>query len=151
MAKRAKRPVGRPRKKHGPAKTVTLGLRVSGDLKAKVEAAGDKFGRTQSREAEHRLRLSFRTDDLYGEMRLVLLLIATLEEVRGTKWSDDAETCAAALGLFEAFFMRFGPKGLKEKLPRNWTERGLAQEDYSALLDSMMEIMTMQDKAGAEK
>lgn len=52
--------VGRPTKapKHG-ARRVSLGLRVTPDVKRQLDAAADKNGRSQSQEAEFRLERSF--------------------------------------------------------------------------------------------
>jgi len=71
--------VGRPTKapKRGDRR-VSLGLRVTADMKRQLDAVADKHGRSQSQEAELRLERSFDADAAYGgqELRQVGQLMA---------------------------------------------------------------------------
>jgi hypothetical protein len=71
--------IGRPTKppKRG-ARRVSLGLRVTADVKRQLDAIADKHGRSQSQEAEQRLEQSFAADAAHGgeEMRFLMQLMA---------------------------------------------------------------------------
>jgi hypothetical protein len=77
MGKKSKR-VGRPTKAPKSGERVSLGLRVTADIKRKLDRAAEKSARSQSQEAELRLEQSFRTDDLFGtpDVWRVALLMA---------------------------------------------------------------------------
>jgi hypothetical protein len=51
--------MGRPTKAPSPGERVSLGLRVTAEIKRKLDEAGEKSGRSQSQEAEIRLERSF--------------------------------------------------------------------------------------------
>lgn len=61
MAVKMKR-IGRPMKPTEPGKRVSLGLKVTSEMKDRIDRAAKKSGRTQSQEAELRLELSFLID-----------------------------------------------------------------------------------------
>jgi hypothetical protein len=50
---------GRPRREPEPGERVSLGLRVTPDMKRRLDEAAAKSGRSQSQEAELRLERSF--------------------------------------------------------------------------------------------
>jgi hypothetical protein len=60
---RTKQKLGRPLTPAQPGKNVGLGLKVTASLKARLDAAAQESGRTQSKEAEARLEYSFRDQD----------------------------------------------------------------------------------------
>lgn len=62
---------GRPTKKAKSGTKVSLGLKVTASVKARLEDAAAKSGRTQSQEAEHRLERSFRDDEIMSELRAI--------------------------------------------------------------------------------
>ena len=62
-----KRP-GRPTKTPKPATRVSLGLKVTPDIKMQLDAAARESGRTQSQEAEKRLEQTFRDQSLLIEV-----------------------------------------------------------------------------------
>lgn len=85
MGTAAKR-MGRPTKKPKAGDRVSLGLRVTADMKKRLDAAAALSGRSQSQEAEMRIERSFDRQDLlpevislaYGEpMARLLLAMAT--------------------------------------------------------------------------
>jgi len=63
MAKR-----GRPTKKAKPGTKASLGLRVTANVKDRLEHAAKLSGRTQSQEAEYRIERSFDRADLLPEL-----------------------------------------------------------------------------------
>jgi hypothetical protein len=100
MAGTARR-TGRPTKPAKPGKRVSLGLKVTGEIKQRLDAAAQTSGRTQSQEAEVRLEQSFRDESLlpqildsaYGRQTAGLLMLLG----RGIKE-------ASALAAFSATF-----------------------------------------------
>jgi hypothetical protein len=74
---------GRPLKRAAPGTRASLGLKVTGEIKERLDAAAQANGRTQSQEAEVRLEQSFRNEDLlpqildavYGRETAGLLLL----------------------------------------------------------------------------
>jgi TraY domain len=62
-AKRRDRPI----KPAEASKRLSLGLKVTPQIKERLERAAEESGRTQSQEAEVRLELSFNREDLLGE------------------------------------------------------------------------------------
>jgi hypothetical protein len=56
--------IGRPTKTPEPGKKVSLGLKVTADIKNKLDMAARVSGRTQSQEAELRLERSFESGPL---------------------------------------------------------------------------------------
>lgn len=63
----AKARSGRPRKAPTPGERMSLGLKVSPETKALLDAAASQSGRTQSQEAELRLENSFRDQRLFEQ------------------------------------------------------------------------------------
>jgi hypothetical protein len=59
---------GRPLKQASPGESVSLGVRVSGALKAQLDAAARQNGRTQSSELVHRLESTFRDQGLADQV-----------------------------------------------------------------------------------
>ena len=55
---------GRPTKPAREGENTTLSLRVTPDLKRRLESAGSLAGRNLSEEAERRLDFSFRSEDM---------------------------------------------------------------------------------------
>jgi hypothetical protein len=78
-----KKRVGRPTKPAKPGKKAALGLRVTAEIKAALDEAAHRNGRTQSQEAELRLERSFRDQQhiahaleaTYGRQLAGLLLV----------------------------------------------------------------------------
>lgn len=66
MAETKKRP-GRPLKPAIAGQRASLGLRVSGDLKQRLDEAAKKAGRTQGQEAELRLERSFEAERVFEQ------------------------------------------------------------------------------------
>src|SRR4029079_5578159 len=59
---------GRPGRKPKPGERVHLGIRVTVEMKRRLEAAAAKTGRSQSQEAEMRLERSCERQDLLSEV-----------------------------------------------------------------------------------
>jgi hypothetical protein len=59
-----KKRIGRPTKPPKPGARVSLGLRVTSEIKEKLDAAARRTGRSQSQEAEIRLERSFEREGL---------------------------------------------------------------------------------------
>ena len=86
-----RRRIGRPTKKPKAGERVPLGLRVTAEIKRKLDAAAEDAGRSQSQEAELRLERSFEW-----------------EEARGTVQQWMAEACSVVQGDIENAFRHFG-------------------------------------------
>jgi TraY domain len=70
---------GRPRREPDPGERVKLGLRVTPEVKAQLDAAAEQNGRSQSQEAELRLERSFEQDPLlegFGRLEAALKGVA---------------------------------------------------------------------------
>jgi hypothetical protein len=94
--------MGRPFKAPEPGKRISLGLKVTPEIKEKVDRTALKNGRTQSQEAELRLELSFDRQSLLAE---------TLELAFGRE--------TGGLGLAVTAIMNAtGPHALHEKAQR---------------------------------
>lgn len=59
---------GRPPKTPSPGERVSLGLKVTAEIKARLDRAAQTTGRTQSQEAEFRLESTFNRQDLLSEV-----------------------------------------------------------------------------------
>ena len=81
----------RPPKPAEPGKRVSVGLKVTPQIKERLDRAAEETGRTQSQEAEVRLEQSFNREDLLGEAMtlaygrelagLLMMLGTTMHEV----------------------------------------------------------------------
>lgn len=80
------RKVGRPGREPRPGERVPLGLRVTPDLKRRLDGAAMRSGRSQSQEAEFRLASSFDREDL-------------LREVLSLRFGDEVASWLLTLGL----------------------------------------------------
>jgi hypothetical protein len=67
---KAKKRVGRPTRPPRPGERVTLGLRVSAEMKRKLEKDAIKNGRSLSQEAEFRLERSYDRDEIFTHLAL---------------------------------------------------------------------------------
>ena len=93
----ARRRAGRPTTEGREGEKSTLGIRASATLKARLQEAADRNGRSLSQEAEIRLEQSFRDDDLlpqlmagaYGRQLAAMLM------VMGAAMSDVGRVVAA--------------------------------------------------------
>jgi hypothetical protein len=62
-----KKRIGRPAKPAVPGQRHSLGLKVTGEMKQRLEDAARASGRTQSQEAELRIEMSFRDEQLFQQ------------------------------------------------------------------------------------
>jgi hypothetical protein len=138
---------GRPRKAVPDRQTVPLGLRVSGELKSKLEEAADANGRSQSQEAEFRLRRSFEIEDRRRDLALLLDLIASVEALVKRSWKDDPIVCRTVMGLADAYFRRFGPDELKGEEPTDFEERRSYEQSLDSFLIAISGAVTASSKA----
>jgi len=117
---------GRPGRKPRPAnqgQRVSLGLKVTPEIKNQLDAEAKRNGRTQSQEAEARLENSFRNERVLDEaIELAFeringdLLIAVFGGITkaaaaashiltdNEHWSDDPDTLTAAVFLINSLF-----------------------------------------------
>jgi hypothetical protein len=149
---------GRPRRRQPkPGERVSLGLRVTSRLKALLDQAAKDSGRSQSQEAEFRIELSFRDQDvllealqlIYGKEFAALLILlgdvmvragglaASLnseneEEARSSWWNNPYAFSVAAIAAKRGR-ERAAPGG--EAIPTN------RNYDGRALADRIMNIM----------
>ena len=105
---------GRPTKAPTPGERVPLSLRVTADLKRKIDSAHEMSGRSQSQEAEYRLERSFSLDDAFDDPALRDLIVrlsvafdgggrsaAWSRNVQGDWWRDPHCYRAAMFSVFE--------------------------------------------------
>jgi hypothetical protein len=107
--KRPKR--GRPAKAAIEGQRNALGLRVTADLKRKLEESAAAFGRSQSQEAEFRLEQSFRDEGardrewggkkLHGLFRMMIGALQIIEESRANSCNADWATFLAVNQAWE--------------------------------------------------
>jgi hypothetical protein len=90
MPKKVKR-IGRPMKAPVSGKRVSLGLKVTADIKRRLDAAARASGRTQSQEAEHRIELSYRYERALGDHEQAKKMLTEMEQ-------DNAENVLSRLG-----------------------------------------------------
>lgn len=62
---------GRPTKGRELGERVQLSLRVTPEMKRRLDSAAAASGRSQSQEAEFRLERTFRDDEVLSEMRAI--------------------------------------------------------------------------------
>src|SRR5437867_3040690 len=86
-----KKRMGRPVKPPEPGKRISLGLKVTPEIKDKIDRAARENGRTQSQEAELRLEQSFHAQRLLNQVlelaygkALAGLIRAIAEQMRRT-------------------------------------------------------------------
>src|SRR4051812_35854254 len=75
MTKEAKR-VGRPMKAPARGKRVSLGLKVTAEVKRRIDTAARNSGRTQSQEAEALIERALTYDTMFEAMRTNMADIA---------------------------------------------------------------------------
>jgi hypothetical protein len=79
MTKEAKR-IGRPTKAPTRGERVSLGLKVTADIKRRIDSAARASGRTQSQEAERRIELSYQYERALGELEQAKKTLAQMTE-----------------------------------------------------------------------
>lgn len=88
---------GRPRKAPVEGDRYPVAARLSAEIRAKVEAAADRNGRSLAQEVEARVQRSFHDDDaLAGDRGMLLRMLAgaiwSIEQRYGHPWSKDWRT-----------------------------------------------------------
>jgi hypothetical protein len=155
MAKRR----GRPTKKPTQAR-VSLGLRVTADIKQRLDGAAVASGRSQSQEAETRIGRSFADEDVItaalggAELRdLALMMVATFahggkaaaasegKSIKASDWLRDQESYRAAVTDVAAMLIErmpvptieekmFALEDLKRRLMAGLTRTGELKFDF---------------------
>jgi hypothetical protein len=132
MALTPKKRIGRPLKKATPGTRFSLGLKVTADIKTRLDAAAEASGRSQSQEADFRLERSFDRNSLLTEVLTLAYgprLAGQLMMVgRAMEYADDADHTGAAFMAAITVLMLLAPS-------RNspGTEEQSAQEAKIAL------------------
>ncbi len=114
MAERKKR-IGRPTKPGTAGQRNSLGLRVTAEIKRKIEAGALKSGRSQSQEAEFLIEQALLKEEAYGGRELLGLLrlmvgAADIIQARTEKsWSSDWETSIAVQEAWKKLAAAAGP------------------------------------------
>jgi predicted transcriptional regulator len=122
---RAKR-LGRPPKAPTPGKRVALGLKVTSEIKQRLDEEARKNGRTQSQQAELMIERSFAQEEAFGAagMRQLAILMASafwsagrLRAAGKEQWTDDPDCYRAGIrGVLEALLIGLPGGTLKEML-----------------------------------
>jgi hypothetical protein len=120
---------GRRKREPEAGERVHAGLRVTPDLKGRIERAAAKSGRSLSQEMEFRIERSLSLDAAFGsgEMHDMALKMATAFAVAGDSravekgigsWLDDADCYRSAMfSVFNAL-IRGAPQGDEEQTAR---------------------------------
>lgn len=87
---------GRPTKAPTPGERVSLGLRVTADMKDRIDGAAARNGRSQSQEVEYRLERSFADEGLFSSPELRFWAI-----YQAGRFSQEGRYQAAAKGHSE--------------------------------------------------
>jgi predicted DNA-binding protein len=119
MAKEAKR-IGRPMKKPPRGQRVSLGLKVTAEIKRRLDSAARATGRTQSQEAERRIELSYTYERALGEYQTALARLGQMKQGQTEKILRD-------LGWQRVADLRWGghiwlPPGRLEVQKTGWVD-----------------------------
>jgi hypothetical protein len=120
IREREEKRLGRPLKPPTPGKRVSLGLKVTAEVKQKIDEEARKTGRTQSQQAELLLERAFTEDAGFGgsEVRRLAIFMASAFAIAGQRsaagkadWMDDPIAYSAgAAGVLDALLTGF-PSG----------------------------------------
>jgi hypothetical protein len=100
-------------------KAKTLSTRITADLRAALDSAKEKSGRSLSQEIEYRLRRSFEEDtkikDIFGgrENYAIARLIGCLLDSHGSDWKTDAENFDYVIASVALVLRLFGPRATR--------------------------------------
>ena len=96
--------LGRPLKAPTPGKRVALGLKVTSEIKQRLDEEARKSGRTQSQQAELMLERSFTQEDAFGgaATRQIAYLMAAAFAIAGQRAADGKADWTADLPAFVA-------------------------------------------------
>lgn len=151
--------IGRPTGPGGK-KSAQLSIRISPELRAKLEAAAkeDEVGRSLSQEIEARLRLSFgepqRRVDEFGGPILYSLFHTLAAHIRGIEHNtkhrlwEDRYTFDECMVLIDMVMQRFKPAGSR-KVPKQLKETQLGKMSAVTMLVLLNDIFVGKLDAGA--
>ena len=127
--------IGRPTKQPKAGERMSLGLKVTADIKQRIDEAARNSGRTQSQEAELRLEHSFRQEDLLSETLALAYdpRLAGLLMMMGRAMHDAGHTAG--------FLSTFRAQGAY-----NWTEDSYA---FDQAVQAAMRILEAAKPAGS--
>jgi hypothetical protein len=144
MVQQSKR-IGRPTKAAAPGERVSLGLKVTSDIKRRIDEAARESGRTQSQEAEARLERSFDHQELlpqvlelsYGrQLAGVLLMLGHAMKTTGESAGLSAASDSPSLTLEGA---------------RKWFDIPYAYDQAVRAADSIFEALRPPNDPGIPK
>ena len=136
---KTKKRTGRPTKAAKPGVRASLGLKVTAEIKGKLEFAASGSGRTQSQEAEYRLEKSFDREELLGPILEIAFgpQVAALTIMIATAMNDTGRQSAT---------WRVWDQSERGKIPNyklqnenNWTEDAYAFDQAVASVHSLLE------------
>ena len=117
---KASKRVGRPSKAPQKGARNSLGLRVTAEMKNRLEAAAAASGRSQSQEVEFRLEQSFRKEDdgiaalggseQHALFRMMAAAAVIIENRTGKSWSSDWKTSIAVRNAWKELIAAVLPK-----------------------------------------
>jgi hypothetical protein len=120
---------GKPKREPRPGERVHAGLRVTPELKGRIERAALKSGRSLSQQMEFMLERSLSLDAAFGssEMRDMAAKMATAFAIAGESravekgiahWLEDADCYRSAMFSVINMLMRSAPNGDEEATAR---------------------------------
>ena len=129
MATKRKGFGGKPKRDPRPGERVHAGLRVTPELKGRIERAAQKSGRSLSQEMEFRIERSLSLDAAFGsgEMHDMALKMATAFAIAGesravekgiSHWLDDVDCYRSAMFSVFNTLIRCAPNGDEEAIAR---------------------------------
>jgi hypothetical protein len=107
MATAAKKRIGRPMKEPAEGERISLGLKVTAEMKAKIDAVAKESGRTQSQEVERLIERALHYDMMLAAMN------TTVEEIV----NGNVKAAMHKVGYVEERGRRDGRKAFVERGP----------------------------------
>jgi head-tail adaptor len=109
--KRQKKPPGRPRHSPGEVKRVPLNMRTTPSLRAELEEAAGKSGRSLAQEVESRLERTFSEDHLkerllgpyFQQLVNLGLMWSSVEQAHQKPFTEDEKTARAVADVTVAY------------------------------------------------
>jgi hypothetical protein len=137
---RKEKRLGRPPKAPTPGKRVALGLKVTSEIKQRLDEEARKSGRTQSQQAELMIERSFTQEAAFGgaEMRQMAYLMASSFALAGQPdWITNPLAYGRGVAAVLDSLLRAFPKG---------ADRTVALEGIASRLLSRIAIEKEQSK-----
>ena len=132
-----RKPLGRPKKKPEPGTMVTTSLRVSAELKTKLDLAADDSDRSQSEEAARRLAASF-------ELQPIKDIMMVVNVIDGGRWHEEPAKADLVIELVETYLRSLLSDECRAAM--NASVGTKAAEALSPMLEKIAELKETADR-----